>query len=195
MYFNDTIYNIFMFPFEALRLKKHRRSLLRQINGSVLEIGAGTGANLKYYPFNHIDQLVLTDLDLSRSINGYSYPKTTKVTTLRADVQRLPFEDDQFDYVVFTLVFCSVPDPVKGLAEIKRVLKPGGKLLFIEHVLPKHPLMKKIFNHFSPVWERAAHNCHINRETMKTLKKAGFNIVVSRRFFQGVFVSGIATSK
>lgn len=193
MTINSLTYNIFIYPFEKIRLSRHRKGLLRPVEGSVLEIGAGTGINLKHYNFKQIKSFTLTDLNLSKDLIEYNFPKHIQKTLVAADVENLPFEDHQFDYIVFTLVFCSVPNPEAGLKEIARVLKPNGKIIFIEHVLPKNPHISKLFNKLTPFWKQISSGCHLNRETLSTIESCGFHINKRRYFFRGTFVAGFAT--
>jgi ubiquinone/menaquinone biosynthesis C-methylase UbiE len=190
----ETFYDMFMIPFESLRLSKRRNSLISIAHGNVLEVGVGTGVNFKHYHYNHINKLDLLDISLTDKVKTYIFPKQLNITLNELSVEHLPFNDDTYDFVVFTLVFCSVPNPLAGLSEIRRVLKPGGKIIFMEHVLPHSHSLKKIFHRLTPTWENLAHGCHLTRETLKDIRSIGFTIDNSERFFKGVFISGIATN-
>lgn len=189
---SEALFDMFMSPLERLRLTKKRQLLLKNVNGTVLEIGAGTGVNFKHYPYQTMEQLDIIDVELTEKVKHYLFPKSLSVSQHKASVEKLPFPDQTYDYVVFTLVFCSVGDPLKGLQEIKRVLKPEGKIIFMEHVLPTQNPWKHLFHSLNPAWVKIAHGCHLNRETLKTIEQAGFKIEQSERFFKGSFVSGIA---
>ncbi len=104
------------------------------------------------------------------------------------------FEDDTFDSIVFTLVFCSVDDPLKGLNEVKRVLKTGGRIYFMEHVMPEHSILKNLFNRLNSSWNKLANGCNLNRETADMIRDAGFEIETLERFF-GAFIVGRAIVK
>ena len=134
-----SFYDLFMKPLERRGINQARRRLMTQAVGSVLEIGSGTGANLKFYNFDLITDLTITDKKLSKRLKKLDSKDTTFV---EADVSDLPFSDDSFDTIIHTLVFCSVKDVSKGLSELKRVLKPNGKIIFIEHVLPESKFLK-----------------------------------------------------
>jgi len=192
MGFAETTYDRFLAPFEKLKLRAKRINLLSQTSGNVLEIGVGTGVNLEHYPYQHLKKLDLIDIDITKKVKNYRFPHEFPVTIATHSVEELPFADATYDFVVFTLVFCSVPNPAKGLSEIMRVLKPGGKILFIEHVLPHSHGIKQLFKGFSPVWEKMAHGCHLDRETLKLIQQAGFDIESSDQFFKSSFISGIA---
>jgi len=190
--FNQRLYNIFMAPLEEGRLKMKRQQTLEEVAGDVLEIGFGTGANLPFYPYEQMDSLTLTDVHMPTQINLRPEHKHLPVTFEQCDAMSLPFEDKTFDSVVFTLVFCSVEDPMAGLAELHRVLKPGGRLFFIEHVHPTKEPYKKLFSRLNPTWRKFAHGCNLNRETMTYIQQSGFSLVEYHRFYRTAFISGSA---
>ena len=191
---SETLYDMLLSPLESMRLSRKRQKLISTVRGQVLEIGVGTGVNFKHYHYNRIKQLDLIDVSLTDKVKTYKFPSKLKVSLKELSVEKLPFEDNTYDYVVFTLVFCSVPNPINGLAEIRRVLKPNGKIIFMEHVLPEHKGLKKIFHKLTPTWKKLAHGCHLNRETLKDISNSGFTIDKSDRFFKGTFISGIASN-
>lgn len=189
--FNHRIYNTVMAPLENSRLKFKRAMLLEDVAGDVLEIGFGTGANLKHYPYEQLDSLTLLEQSLPDHLELKHVPKNLPLEIESGDVQALPFEDQSFDSVVFTLVFCSVKSPLLGLKEIKRVLKPNGRIYFIEHVEPVREPYKKAFNILTPPWKRIANGCHLNRDTISSIHKSGFQLIEYHRFYRTSFVSGI----
>ena len=189
--FNHQIYDTVMAPLENNRLKQKRAILLEDVAGDVLEIGFGTGANLDHYHYEQLDSLTLMELELPTHVKLKSIPKELPVQIIKGDVTKLPFNDHQFDSVVFTLVFCTVSDPYQGFEEIKRVLKPGGRIYFIEHINPAKEPYKKLFNKLTPAWKKLAHGCHLNRETVEVLQHAGFGLLEYHRFYRTSFVSGI----
>ena len=190
--YNEYLYNLFMAPIENMRLNKKRHLLLEEVAGDVLEIGFGTGANIPHYPYEQMDSLTLLEHDMPNRVNLKPMLKSTAVTLLQGDVIDLPFEDKSYDSVVFTLVFCSVSDPVKGLEEIKRVLRPGGRIYFIEHVIPTKQPYKKFFIALTPLWHRLTGSCHLNRDTITTIQQCGFKLLDYHRFYRTSFVWGIA---
>lgn len=166
------IYDWVMSAPEHACLAEWRRELLANATGRVLEIGAGTGANVALYPTG-ID-LVLTEPDAGmRTQLSHKYPE---VQVDGASAENLPFANASFDTVVVTLVLCSVPDPGAVLAELHRVLKPEGKLLFMEHVVSQNPERRKSQDRWDPLWSRLAGGCHCNRDTEKNLQLAGFEL-------------------
>ena len=171
---SSRLYDLFMVPLEAAGIARLRRRIIPRAEGNVLETGAGTGANLKYYNHVQLSSLILSDHKPGRLLfrRAFRY----KAEVVEADVSRLPFEDKTFDTVVFTLLFCSVEDPAAGLAEIQRVLKPGGRILFLEHVLGCSPLTRAVQHSLTPFWRRISGNCHLNRETFDLIAGSGFVI-------------------
>ena len=189
--FNHRLYNTIMAPLENNRLKLKRAMLLEEVAGDVLEIGFGTGANLKHYPYEQMDSLTLMDMHLPDHVHLGDIPKHLPLDIERGDVQALPFKDHSFDSVVFTLVFCSVEAPMLGLSEIHRVLKPEGRIYFLEHVKPVREPYRTVFNKLTPPWKVLAHGCHLNRDTMASISKSGFQLMDYHRFYRTSFVSGI----
>lgn len=165
-------------PLESLYLDGLRRQVLAELpaEGRLLEIGAGTGVNFKYYPScKHAvaSEISLKMIDIART-------KTDFIDILQADAQTLPFPANHFDAAFATLVFCSVPDPARGFSEIHRVLKPGGRLILIEHVRPDG-LLGYVFDALN-VLTVALIDDHFNRRTAHSVEQAGFvHIVVEKR--------------
>src|SRR5690348_14006223 len=126
-------YDRLMAGTEKAGLRERRHDLLASASGRVLEIGAGTGANLDHYP-DAVTELVLTEPEepMARRLEAKAAESGRVVTVVRAPAESLPFPDDSFDTAVCTLVLCTVRDPERTLAELERVLKPGGTLLFLE---------------------------------------------------------------
>lgn len=177
-YFMAKFYDTSMQKIEELSFSRWRSELLADVSGDVLEIGSGTGVNLTHYP-ESIDSLVLTepDVHMLKLLNENIQQK--KVDNTRAEnhpADRLSFDDDSFDSVVSTLVLCSVDSPHDTLKEIKRVLRPGGKLYFLEHVRAiEKPHLIKWQKFFQPFWVHMCGNCHLTRDTESNIKHAGFS--------------------
>ncbi len=172
----SAIYDFLDAPMELMAFKKHRETVLNKVTGSVLEIGVGTGKNIAFYP----DDATITAIDFSEKMLERAKKRAAKlqknVTLYHMDVQQLEFEDNVFDTAFSTCVFCSVPDPIEGLEEVKRVLKPGGQFILLEHVLSERRFMQPLMNLFNPVTVRLW-GANINRKTCENVKKAGFKII------------------
>jgi ubiquinone/menaquinone biosynthesis C-methylase UbiE len=187
----SAFFDAFMYPLETGSLGSRRARLLPGASGTVLEVGAGTGVNLAYYPCDGLTDLYVMDLSVSTRVYRRSEDGCLNPTILEGDVQHLPFEDEFFDTVVFTLVFCSVEDPERGLAEVHRVLKSDGRIIFIEHVLPEgKPVLAGSLKAITPVWKHVSGNCHLDRDTLAAIRRAGFEVESLERFANGVMIAG-----
>lgn len=181
-------YDQCMRPLERLSIARLRRQLLAGARGSVLEVGAGTGANLAHYPA-HVS---VTGVDLrpahlvaaARKVGRHS-PRPS-LTLACANAESMPFATGAFDMVVGSLVFCSIHDPLAALAEIKRVLRPGGQLHLLEHVRGLTPLSQRLTDWLHPLWFALQGECHLNRETAATVAAAGFAITHTSQHARGV---------
>ncbi len=151
-----------------------RARLFAGLGGTILELGVGTGRNLPYYPRD----ARMIALDLSRGMLDRAADKARaaarRVTFLVGDVEELPFADASLDAVVGSGVFCCVLDPVRGLREVKRVLRPGGKLVLLEHVRPRG-VLGALFDLLDPLVNRHM-GPHINRRTLDSMRAAGLVI-------------------
>jgi len=185
-------YDLIMGPLEKKALYSMREQYIKQASGKVLEVGAGTGVNIGFY--NKVD-LTVSDRSISDILRDKLSDSQLNYDIRVCDVMNLPFEDDTFDTLVSTLVFCSVEDVSKGLMELKRVLKANGRLIFLEHVLPHEEPSRTLFNVLTPIWKRLASNCHLNRDYMKALKDNGFKIEDHHYRAGSKFVAGIAIIK
>jgi SAM-dependent methyltransferase len=166
--------------------------------GRVLEIGAGTGLNLEYYG-DAVTDLVLTEPEepMARRLRQ----RVQRGEVVEAPAERLPFPDDAFDTVVSTLVLCTVPDQPGALAEVRRVLKPGGRMLFLEHVRASDPDLAKWQDRLMRPWRVIGYGCHCNRDTAAEMTRAGFRLdlqpwrlpkapAIVRPVIEGVAIAG-----
>jgi ubiquinone/menaquinone biosynthesis C-methylase UbiE len=170
------IYDRAMQGMEDAGLGTWRRDLLAPLEGTVLEIGAGTGSNLPFFP-PAVTSLVLAEPDrhMRARLLAATGVSDRPVEVISAPAERLPFPDGSFDAVVSALVLCSVGDQALVLEEIRRVLRPDGRFVFIEHVAAKgSPRQLRQQRWIEPVWKRLAGNCHLTRSTEEAIERAGF---------------------
>jgi ubiquinone/menaquinone biosynthesis C-methylase UbiE len=154
------------------RIARWRRDLAEHARGRILEVGCGTGQMLPLYP----DAAEVVGFDPNRASLDRARRRRPDAGLLVADAQAMPFPDSAFDTVVSGLVFCSVPDPARGLAEIRRVLKPDGQLLMLEHVHARNRIGRWLLDTLQPPWTRFTGGCHPNRDTEAAVERAGFEI-------------------
>jgi ubiquinone/menaquinone biosynthesis C-methylase UbiE len=157
-------------------LRQMRRELLSQASGRTIDLGAGTGVNLGLFP-KAVSELVMVEPDphMLRQLRAKAAGRGG-VEIEQASAQELPFADDSFDTAVFTLVLCTVPDPGAALAEAARVLKPGGKLLFIEHVRSPEAGLAGWQDRLEKPWRFCADGCHCNRDTVATIEASALTL-------------------
>jgi ubiquinone/menaquinone biosynthesis C-methylase UbiE len=161
-----------------------RRELLAGLEGRVVEVGAGTGPNFRIYPDTVTELVAVEPEDYLRREAGEAAARIGRpqIRVIDALADRLPFEDSSFDAAVVAQVLCSVPDQATALAELRRVLRPGGQLRFYEHVLarqPRHARFQRLAGHVTP---HLAGGCHPDRDTGRATEEAGFQIDRCRRF-------------
>ena len=153
---------------ESEVMRAWRQWAASRAHGVVVEIGAGTGANLEWY--RGVDRLVLVEPSPSMRARLAAVAGDAEVVDATAD--RLPLTDASVDAVVATLVLCSVPDQPAALAEVRRVLRPGGSLLLLEHVRTDDPGTARWQDRLDPVWRHLAQGCHPNRDTVAAVAAA-----------------------
>lgn len=168
-------YDVMETLLEKRLFKRIRKNTLGKLTGNILEIGVGTGKNLPYYNPN----TMVTGIDISPKMLQKAKTKARKIdrkfNLLQMDAQNLKFKNNAFDYVVGSFVLCSIPDPVKALKEIKRVVKPKGKIIFIEHVLSKYKLIAFWEHMHNPITSRLI-GFNVNRDTKKNILSSGIYI-------------------
>ena len=157
-----------------------REEMLKDVTGEVLEIGAGTGANFQYYRNGAHVTATEPDPYMLERARKRAAEAPANIELHQVPAEELPFPDATFDFVIDTLVLCSVRDPRRALAEIKRVLKAGGELRLYEHVRYKHPLGALSQDIVTPVWRWFGAGCHPNRDTERFVREAGFELTSVR---------------
>ncbi|MBA3300328.1 MAG: class I SAM-dependent methyltransferase [Thermoleophilaceae bacterium] len=169
-------------------LGERRGLLLEGLSGRVLEVGAGNGMNFGHYP-PAVEEVVAIEPEahLRRKATVAAARAAAPVTVREGVADRLPGPDSRFDAVVLSLVLCSVPDPARALAEAARVLRPGGELRFMEHVLAESPRVARAQRWLdrTGTWPRLAGGCHCARETRAAIERAGFGVESCKPFDLG----------
>jgi ubiquinone/menaquinone biosynthesis C-methylase UbiE len=162
---------------ENLGLWRLRQELLRGLRGRVLELGVGTGRNLPLYPPG---VEYLAGIDPDEVMLNQAEERTRKVPfpvdLILTSAEELPFEEDSFDAVAATLVFCTIPDPPRALKEVRRVLKPNGSFSLLEHVKMKQKPIAWMQEKATPLWKHLAGGCHLDRDTLGVVKAGGFEV-------------------
>ncbi len=202
-----SFYHHYVYPFWidlALSTRAYRKARARTLapaQGRILEIGFGTGHNLKYYPDNvRRIEAIDTDIDLDR----YSQPRIAAsridVDFHHLDAAHLPFEAESFDTVVSTLTLCSIPDVEHALGEIRRVLKPGGQFLFLEHGRAPDASLARWQDRLTPAWKPVGGGCHLNREMHELVASTGLRLDPVKSYYLkgiprlfGYMTEGVAT--
>jgi ubiquinone/menaquinone biosynthesis C-methylase UbiE len=176
------VYDCSLSGAETECLADWRRELLSRAHGDVLEIGAGTGANIAHYP-SAVRRLVLAEPNAGmRARLKRKMGKRSDVTVIDATAEAIPLPDKAFDVVVSTLVLCSVDSPGRSLAEVWRLLRPGGQFLFLEHVAAEgRPERLRWQRLLEPAWRCMAGNCHLTRNTAGAIAEMGFHVSDVRR--------------
>jgi ubiquinone/menaquinone biosynthesis C-methylase UbiE len=153
-----------------------RRLVIPEARGSVLEVGVGTGLNFGLY--GAVDELVGIEPDPNMLVRARARVASLAfpVTLHQVGAERMPFPDARFDTVVVTFTLCTIPDPPAALAEIRRVLKPGGKLLFVEHTRSVQPPLGALQDALTPLWKQIGGGCHLNRAAVELVRAAGFTL-------------------
>jgi ubiquinone/menaquinone biosynthesis C-methylase UbiE len=164
---------------ERTGLGRWRRRLCEGVHGSVLDLGCGTGRNLPLLPPGTVG------IDPAGDPLRRARRRAPGARLVQARAEALPFRAGVFDTVVSGLVFCSVDDPARGLAEVRRVLRPGGTLRMLEHVRSEHPRRARIQDRIQPAWTWVSGGCHPNRDTERTVRAAGFSIEAATRRARG----------
>ncbi len=157
-------------------VERQRRKLIPQARGRVLEIGIGTGLNLSHYDREHLSGFC--GLDPSAQMHRLARKRALKVgmevEMIDLPAECIPMPDTSFDTVVITYTLCTIPDPQRALAEMRRVLKPDGRLLYCEHGRAPDAAVRRWQDRLTPWWKPLAGGCHLNRDIPALLAEAGF---------------------
>ncbi len=174
---------------DRLGLARQRARTARDATGRVLELGVGTGLDLPYY--SEVSEVVGIDPDphMLRRARARASTVSFPVELVEGSAESLPFEDASFDAVVVALALCTIPDPARALSEARRVLRPGGKLHFLEHVRAERRWAARLQDTLERPWMRLAGGCHPNRDTVAAIEDA---FEIERLWRRGVLVQGAA---
>lgn len=186
-------YDLLLAPVELLFLRRWRRRVVAAVGGahSILEVGAGTGLNFRHYATDA--RGVATELSFGMIAAAARRTRPPGVKLVVADAEQLPFRDSTFDVAIATLVFCSVPDDVRGFEELRRVLTTGGRFSALEHVRPPGP-GGCLFDWMNR-WTSAHFGDHINRRPSETLRRHGFDVELAHDKAAGVFQFIVAKTR
>ncbi|MFZ7104018.1 MAG: class I SAM-dependent methyltransferase [Peptococcaceae bacterium] len=179
-------YDKMLAPMEKMMMGKWRKILFAKAEGLILEAGAGTGANIPYYPEKAV-KVIGIDFSpkmLEKAKEKLSLAKVS-VELMEGDVQHLPFKDSYFDTVVAACVFCSVPDPVQGFKELRRVIKPEGELYMLEHVRSEGKFLGLLMDKLNPLSLKYG-GVNINRRTENNIRLAGLKVTSVELLFKDI---------
>ncbi|MEH7418476.1 class I SAM-dependent methyltransferase [Neobacillus drentensis] len=182
-------YDFFMRPLEKKKFKVIRKELLVKAKGCVLEIGSGTGINFPLY--KSVEKVVAAEpstymIERSREKRIQS---PVEIEIEQTGAEKLPFDDNSFDTIVATLVLCTIPNPEQAMIEMIRVCKPGGKLLFFEHVKMDNRFLACLQEFLTPAWKKICDGCCLNRDTLTLIKNNDLEINEIKSYYKGLFLS------
>jgi ubiquinone/menaquinone biosynthesis C-methylase UbiE len=177
------VYDAIMWPAERLLLRRWRRRLYGAIVADaggaglrVLEIGAGTGVGFAFYPAGITVSAVEPSVAMAARARERAGRAAATIEVVEARVEELPFTDGSFDCAIATLAWCSVADPLAAFAEVRRVLRPRGRLLLLEHVHSRWQPARRLQSLAAPTWRRVAQGCRLDQDTVGLLSAAGFAV-------------------
>lgn len=186
--FVAAVYDTFMVPGDKLGFEQVRKSVAKKATGRVLEIGAGTGLNFRF--FDNASCIFAIEPDkfmLKRAIKRIR----NCAALVQAEAEQIPFPDNSFDTVISTLTFCTIRNPLRAVAEIRRVLRSYGRFYFAEHPIAEHRIIAKAEKVLTPVWKKLAAGCHLDRDIVSYFEDGGLELVEIDRL-DSFFVAGQA---
>lgn len=188
------LYDCTMRTAERGRLAEWRCDVVGAAEGNVLEIAAGTGLNFRHYRSSVTVVATEPDLRMLERARERTARAAATILLAAADAQALPFRDRTFDTVVVGLGLCTIASPPRALAELRRVLRPGGIARLLEHVRVERPVIGWLQDLLTPLWRRIAGGCRLNERSVQTVRQAGFRIDELRSHMGGSVVAIRATT-
>lgn len=164
------------------RIARYRRATAGIAHGEVLEVGGGSGANLRYFPEDATLTFLEPNPHMARRLRRRAQGLGREITVVEAAGEEMPFEDGSFDTVLTTLVLCTVSDLGAVVSEARRVLRPGGTFVFYEHVAASGRLGRALQRGLNPAWKWVTTGCHLDRDIEAAVRAAGFSEVEVERF-------------
>jgi len=171
----SAVYDLMEAVSERMLFRRWRRELFAMASGRILEVGVGTGKNIPYYPAGSRVFAIDVSQGMLQRACGRARRAECKPRFIRMDAQQLGFKKDSFDTVIATFVYCSVPDPTRGLIELERVCKPDSRILLLEHVRSAGRIRGRIMDAANPLLARLA-GFNTNRDTVGNVRRAGLEV-------------------
>ncbi|HEU4564207.1 MAG TPA: methyltransferase domain-containing protein [Gemmatimonadaceae bacterium] len=188
------LYDLVMAAAERRWLAPMRARLVAGLGGRVLEVGAGTGLDFPHYPAAALVVATEPDVAMLERARARARQAPARVLVVAADAEALPFRDGAFDAGVVALALCTIPRPQRALEELRRVLRPGVPLRLLEHVRAPDRRAARMQERLTPVWRRLAGGCHLDRDTVAEVARAGFTVERLREHAGGVVVEVAASA-
>ncbi len=189
------LYDAAMKPFEKSRFYKIRAAIAGNARGKVLEIGSGTGVNFPFYKKADSVKAIEPDSGMRKQSEQRAANANVPIQLYDAKGEALPFAEDEFDSVVATLVFCTIPEPEKALKEIRRCSKQGADINFFEHVRMDQKPLGLIQDAVTPLWKKVAGGCHLNRDTLHLIRQSGLTVTEVKPMYGGLFLAITCVNK
>ncbi len=180
------MYDPLIAPLDSFGVRRWRQWVVSAARGRVLELGVGTGLNLPHY--RTVESVAAIDPDGTSLQRALARRNSHAISLHQARAEELPFADESFDAVLGTLVFCTVGDPARALSDARRVLKLGGTFRLVEHVRVENRLVAGAQDAVTPLWKQIAGGCHLNRDTLSAVERAGFHVHGVSRHIGGLFI-------
>ncbi len=184
------LYDTVMGPLEKRWIARIRKRIISNLEGDILEIGAGTGANFPYFSLDKLNRIASVEPNPNMIDQAKQKARENRlpVEFHQGVAESLPFKEGEFDTVVATLVLCSVNDPQKVFQEIRRVCKKGGRIVLFEHVRTESASLAALQDALTPPWKRLCDGCHLNRDTGRLMRESGIRIVKEKKYLKGIFI-------